>query len=321
MCRSNFPQSLHSILNNFTITIFVCMLRSRLSPIPLYSFTHSSHLETSVQIALGEQFWGSAVNNTTSALREGTCKFLNSARGFQPLAVPSCRVLLSNMAATSHMQPLSSHKVRCVLVTQSLTDEWMHEWMNMEDWFKGRCAVCLNYAQGRISRQKKKKKVWKIVVSRHLVLSKTFTGHLVYTKRFSIFGHFQPCPKHLWRHLVHVKMSLIFGPVPNHLAWIKYAHDVLCAWVLHRFSPVQLFATLSTVACQVPLSMGFSKQEYWSRLPCLPPGDLPDLGLNLSLLCLLHWQAGSLPLVPTGKPHDVLDRTKCPARKIFISRF
>ena len=159
------------------------------------------------------------------------------------------------------------------------------------------------------------------MVSRHLVLSKTFTGHLVYTKRFSIFGHFQPCPKHLWRHLVHVKMSLIFGPVPNHLAWIKYAHDVLCAWVLHRFSPVRLFATLSTVACQVPLSMGFSKQEYWSRLPCLPPGDLPDLGLNLSLLCLLHWQAGSLPLVPTGKPHDVLDRTKCPARKIFISRF
>ena len=36
------------------------------------------------------------------------------------------------------------------------------------------------------------------------------------------------------------------------------------------------FATPWTVACQAPLSMGFSKQEYWSRLPFLPPGDLSD---------------------------------------------
>ena len=33
-----------------------------------------------------------------------------------------------------------------------------------------------------------------------------------------------------------------------------------------------------TVACQAPLSMGFSKQEYWSGLPCSPPGDIPDPG-------------------------------------------
>ena len=41
-----------------------------------------------------------------------------------------------------------------------------------------------------------------------------------------------------------------------------------------------LFATLWTVPCQAPLSMGFSKQEYWSGLPCPPPGDLPDSGLK-----------------------------------------
>ena len=35
-----------------------------------------------------------------------------------------------------------------------------------------------------------------------------------------------------------------------------------------------------TVACQAPLSMGFSRQEYWSGLPCLPPGDLPDPGIE-----------------------------------------
>ena len=48
------------------------------------------------------------------------------------------------------------------------------------------------------------------------------------------------------------------------------------ARVLSRFSRVQLISTLWTVACQAPLSMGFSRQEYWSGLPCLLPGDLPN---------------------------------------------
>ena len=46
--------------------------------------------------------------------------------------------------------------------------------------------------------------------------------------------------------------------------------------VLSHFSHVQLFATPWTVACQAPLSMGFSGQEYWSGLPCHPPGNLPN---------------------------------------------
>ena len=40
------------------------------------------------------------------------------------------------------------------------------------------------------------------------------------------------------------------------------------------------FAALRTVAHQAPLSMGFSRQEYWSGLPCPPPGDLPDPGIE-----------------------------------------
>ena len=48
------------------------------------------------------------------------------------------------------------------------------------------------------------------------------------------------------------------------------------ACVLSRFSTVRLFATLWTVAHQDPLSMRFSRQEYWSGLPCPSPGDLPD---------------------------------------------
>ena len=50
----------------------------------------------------------------------------------------------------------------------------------------------------------------------------------------------------------------------------------MCECVLSRFSRVQLCATLWTVAHQAPLSMGFSRQEYWSGLPFPPPEDLSD---------------------------------------------
>ena len=50
--------------------------------------------------------------------------------------------------------------------------------------------------------------------------------------------------------------------------------------MLCHFSCVRLFTHLWTVACQAPLSMGFSRQEYWNELPCPPPGDLPDPGME-----------------------------------------
>ena len=52
--------------------------------------------------------------------------------------------------------------------------------------------------------------------------------------------------------------------------------------VLSRFSHVQLFVTLWTVARQAPLSMEFSRQEYWSGLPRPLPRDLPDPGIKLA---------------------------------------
>ena len=54
--------------------------------------------------------------------------------------------------------------------------------------------------------------------------------------------------------------------------------------MLSRFSRVQLFVTLWTVACQAPLSMGFSGQEYWSGLSCPPPGNLPNPGIKPATL-------------------------------------
>ena len=50
--------------------------------------------------------------------------------------------------------------------------------------------------------------------------------------------------------------------------------------MLSHFIRVGLFETLWTVAHQTPLSMGFSRQEYWSGLPCPSPGDLPDSGVE-----------------------------------------
>ena len=55
-------------------------------------------------------------------------------------------------------------------------------------------------------------------------------------------------------------------------------HEEAC--LLSYFSCVWLFATQWTVAHQAPLSMGFSRQEYWSGLPCPPPGELPDPGIK-----------------------------------------
>ena len=78
----------------------------------------------------------------------------------------------------------------------------------------------------------------------------------------------------------------------------------VCVRMPSPFSSAHLFVTLWTVACQAPLAIGFSRQKYWSGLPCRPPGDLPDPGIGSAsrVLCLLQWEAGSLPLVPPGKP-------------------
>ena len=91
--------------------------------------------------------------------------------------------------------------------------------------------------------------------------------------------------------------------------WTPYLWDFmevslclyLCVCMLSHFSPVGLFATPWTVA-RGSLSLGFSRQEYWSGLPCPPVGDLPDPeSIPASLLSLLPYQVGILPLVTLEK--------------------
>ena len=72
------------------------------------------------------------------------------------------------------------------------------------------------------------------------------------------------------------------------------SHDIL---LLSCFSPVWLFATLRTIACQAPLFMGFSRQEYWSGLPCPPPGDLAHPGIKPTSLL-----SPALAGRPPGRP-------------------
>ena len=61
------------------------------------------------------------------------------------------------------------------------------------------------------------------------------------------------------------------------------------------------------LAHQAPLSMGFSRQEYWSGLPCPPPRDPPNPGIELRSPTL---QADSLPSEPPGKPLSKLGKTR-----------
>ena len=86
--------------------------------------------------------------------------------------------------------------------------------------------------------------------------------------------------------------------------FITIAHRSHCAiWPLSvkvkLLSGVRLFATSWTVAYQPPLSMGFSRQEYWSGLSFRSPGDLPDPGIEPRSPAL---QADALPSEPPGKP-------------------
>ena len=74
--------------------------------------------------------------------------------------------------------------------------------------------------------------------------------------------------------------------------------------VLSCFSWFRLFAAPWTVARQAPLSMEFSRQEYWGGLLCPPPGDLPNPGIESVSFLSPAWWVGSLPpgkLMPPGK--------------------
>ena len=82
-------------------------------------------------------------------------------------------------------------------------------------------------------------------------------------------------------------------------------YKTACACVLSR---IWLFETLWTVAHQDPLSMWFSRQGYWSGLPCPPPEDLLNPRIKPESLTL---QVDSLPLSHWGRPENSTNVNKC----------
>ena len=90
----------------------------------------------------------------------------------------------------------------------------------------------------------------------------------------------------------------------NKMLACRQGHQFSFLWCLVRvksLSPVRLFATPWTVAYQDPLSMVFSRQEYWSGLPYPSPGDLPDPGIEPRSPTS---PADILPSEPPGKPKN-----------------
>ena len=104
--------------------------------------------------------------------------------------------------------------------------------------------------------------------------------------RSEVFGAVIGLP---WKGLV--GLCLLFYQFRN-----KVFKSVCVCQLLSQF---QFFATPQTVAYHAPLSMEFSRQEYWNRLTFLSPGDLPDPGIEPWSLAL---QADSLPSELPGKP-------------------
>ena len=78
---------------------------------------------------------------------------------------------------------------------------------------------------------------------------------------------------------------------------IKHTSGHAC--VVSLYSRVRQYATQWTIARQA-LSMGFSRQEYWSGLPCPPPGDLPDPGTEPIISCIA---GGFFTAEPPGSPY------------------
>ena len=82
---------------------------------------------------------------------------------------------------------------------------------------------------------------------------------------FKSFSHFKP----------------VNGKSTSSIPKMKMSVSVSVNCVVQLLSCDRLFPILQIVACQAPLSMGFPRQEYWSGLPCPPPGDLPKPGIKL----------------------------------------
>ena len=90
-----------------------------------------------------------------------------------------------------------------------------------------------------------------------------------------------------------VETNHSFGYMTGHIPGVSGSHMQIQSCMCCVLSCVRVFAAPWTIARQPPLSMTFSRQEYWSGCHFLLQGISPAQGLNPRLLCLWHWQADS----------------------------
>ena len=124
-----------------------------------------------------------------------------------------------------------------------------------------------------------------------------------------------------WINFKYTYIHSLLNLSPTHLSPTPLGHHRAPSWapcaveqlptsyfthVLSCFSCVQLFATLWTVACQAPLSMGLSRQEYWNRLLCPPPRDLSNPGIKPPSPVVPALQAYSSSLSHRGNPSSFI---------------
>jgi len=107
----------------------------------------------------------------------------------------------------------------------------------------------------------------------------------------------------IWLLLIYDSCFLTIHGYMTFLAILdSFSKCIQSACRVSYLSCVQLFATLWTVVYQAPLSMEFSRQEHCSGLPCPPPGDLPDPGIEPACSTSSALASGFFPTSAPGKP-------------------
>ena len=187
--------------------------------------------------------------------------------------------------STPHFTLPPTRNVCCVLVWSDFKSTCF--------WLKWSCTTCLWLK-------------WNVLV--HLFITKTkklvFHGKVIlrleWCKMWQRVLSSVVVPQHFLDHLPWVLPGSLSREHTHYGVWVLYLFWCRSLtrymWARSCVQPlgcVCFFATLWTVDRQAPLSMGFARQEYWRELLCPPPGNLPDPGSNLCLLC---WQADSLPM-------------------------
>ena len=137
------------------------------------------------------------------------------------------------------------------------------------------------------------------IFSEHLLFNKLPEG--IYIDKYNPLTHLhKSCTKCDWN-MLFLKIVIV------------QMSKCVCVCV---FNCVRLFTR--TIAHQTLLSMGFSRQKYWSSLPFPPQGDFPNPGLNRSLL---HWEMDSLPLSHQGSSRLFLKYPLLPTGTLVIIHF